>query len=299
MMKIYIFLAVLLFSLISCEDQISIKSNGQDHCLVVYCFPSPEDSVDINISTSQSIDGKIPELNNVRMVCRVNGKTVPYHFVKEEIPSSKIPIETYRLEEKVSQGDTVHIETSATGFSTVTATVSIPDNPEQPDFSLDTLFLKGDWYTQIRCLMKDPPGEDYYAIRVQGLEDDDDSLVIRTEAIETTGEPILNNYNTGNDGFNTSNDFYHNFYIFDDTGITDSQYTLHLNMPERDYIKSYKVQFFHISREFYKYMKSLNNINNNDFGNYGMSLIRPTYTNIQNGAGILGAYSMTESKWLK
>ena len=34
-------------------------------------------------------------------------------------------------------------------------------------------------------------------------------------------------------------------------------------------------------------------------GRYGLSPIRPSYTNIQNGLGLLGGYSMEQSEWLE
>jgi hypothetical protein len=70
-------------------------------------------------------------------------------------------------------------------------------------------------------------------------------------------------------------------------------------MHKKAYILSYQVQLFRITQAFYSYVKSLNDIQNNDFSNYGMSFIRPSFTNIQDGNGILGAYSYVQSKWLK
>lgn len=297
-MKNCLFILGLLVCLVACEDQIHLKTN-RNMGIAVYCFPTEGDSLDIEVSSTESVDGQIKELKDVRVSCTLNNKLYPAVFVKDINEKSGIPMQLYRLRHSIKKGDIIGLQAKASGFQTITSTATVPLDPTISRVSLDTLFIKGEWYVQIRCTIKNSPQKNYFAVRVLGQEDYGDSLAISAEGVDTSGEPILNNYNTGDDGFNTSNDFYHDFYTFDNTGITDSTYTLHLNMPEKNYIIGYRVQLFRITPAFYSYMKSLNDIQNNNFNDYGMSFIRPSFTNIQNGIGILGAYSNVQSGWLK
>ena len=53
-----------------------------------------------------------------------------------------------------------------------------------------------------------------------------------------------------------------------------------------------------LSKEMYTYLKSLNRINNNDLGGYGLAPIRSHYTNVENGIGLLGGCNVYESEWI-
>lgn len=300
-MRKYVCLLMMLLLLVACGDQIRLKPGSQDNKLVVYSFPTDGDSLDIEVSSSENLESGIRPLDNVRVACLINGKDMPVEFVKDKSVRSGIPLKLYRLRYPVHTGDHIRIAVSASGFPSVFATAQVPSRPKMSGISLDTLFIKGEWYTRIRCMLEDDPRhQDFYAVRVLGQEyGEDDSIVVHTEDIETSDEPLLNNYNTGDEGINTSNDFYHNFYIFDDTGLSDSLYVLHLNTPVRSYVAACRIELYHITSDMYHFLKSLNDLENNDFSNYGMSFVRPSYTNISNGSGILGACSLVQSEWLK
>lgn len=60
----------------------------------------------------------------------------------------------------------------------------------------------------------------------------------------------------------------------------------------------FKIFLYKLSEELYKYIKSINDINNNKLGNYGLAPIRSHFTNIENGIGILGGCNIYESEWL-
>ena len=49
----------------------------------------------------------------------------------------------------------------------------------------------------------------------------------------------------------------------------------------------------------YKYLKSINDIDNNDLGEYGLAPIRSHYTNIENGIGLLGGCNIYETDWIE
>jgi hypothetical protein len=54
----------------------------------------------------------------------------------------------------------------------------------------------------------------------------------------------------------------------------------------------------HIGQELYKYLKSINDINNSDLSTYGLALITPTFTNINGGIGVIAGYSEVDSPWI-
>ena len=57
----------------------------------------------------------------------------------------------------------------------------------------------------------------------------------------------------------------------------------------------FQVLLYHLTPEFYRFVKSINDIDNNELAQSGFSLLSPTFTNITGGIGILGAYAVAES----
>lgn len=299
MNRLYVLSLLLIAVLASCDDKIDLDKLDEP-CLVVYSFPAPGDSLDIEVSPSQSVGRTNRVLEGLSLTCQVNGMVVPVSFVGTENKESHLSVERYRIHCPLHEGDEVSIHASADSFPSVTSVAIIPSAPDMPELSLDTVYAKGDWYTQIRCRVKNQPQPEFFAIRVMKLRYwIDDEVKILPAKVETTIEPLLNNYNFGNEGFNTKNEFYHGFYIFDDTGMPDSTYTLRLNIEESGPTIAYSVQFFALTVDFYRYLKSLNDIKSNDFYKYGMSFLRPSFSNITHGVGVLGAYSMVQTDWIK
>lgn len=119
----------------------------------------------------------------------------------------------------------------------------------------------------------------------------------------------MNNLSDLDEIFMFSNRFFQNLYIWDDEKIPGKEYTVRLNMDyQKDYDvdwdnfsyrEEYKIYLYKLSPEFYSYFKTLNNINNNDLGNHGLSPMLHHYTNVSNGIGVVGACQITETEWLK
>lgn len=89
--------------------------------------------------------------------------------------------------------------------------------------------------------------------------------------------------------------------------LNGKSYTLHLGTYYREdydheYSKTfryYKIYLYRFSEEMYKYLKSVNDINDNELGEYGLAPIRSHYTNIENGIGLLGGCSIYETDWIE
>ena len=137
-----------------------------------------------------------------------------------------------------------------------------------------------------------------------------DSLIAMPEVLAMS-EPLLQQISQTDTDFGFENDFYDQFYYFSDQQINGQTYTLHLNISYYQYNTSgvlqqsedgpedYRVQLYHLTPEFYHYLKSINDVDNNDLAQSGLSMLSPTFTNVQGGIGIVGGYSQSNSRWLQ
>lgn len=131
-----------------------------------------------------------------------------------------------------------------------------------------------------------------------------DSTTIWAE-IETLDEPLLNPLSSIDEDFGFENNFYGNFYIFSDEEINGQAYTLHLNIADsrhyssKDYnwAKAYQVVLYRISPEYYRFLKSINDVDNNELAKGGFSQLMPTFSNVLGGIGVLGGFTSAQSEW--
>lgn len=128
--------------------------------------------------------------------------------------------------------------------------------------------------------------------------------------ITTASEPLLNPLSDIDNDFDFSSDFYQNFYIFDDATINGKTYTLHLNIEPfvraanmsdkaaKELKRLYnieegvEVELYHITPAYYRFLQALNDVSNNSLAQAGLSNIRTTYSNVQNGMGICAGFNM-------
>ena len=114
-------------------------------------------------------------------------------------------------------------------------------------------------------------------------------------------EPLLHPINKVDDQFGFTNLFYQNFYIVDDATFNGESYTLHLNVPAKltvgNFKEEYQVEIYYITKDFYKFIKSINDVENNDLAVRGFSLVTPTASNVTGGIGLIGAFNKSESSF--
>ena len=304
MRKCSYYIILFLFIAIACQDNMDINTLQSKSQPVVYCFPTTDDTTKIYISSSIPIKGSRINLDSAYISFESNGRSEIVHFLKK-IESNKLYKLAYYAVGTHQVGYNISLKVTIKNFPEISATTTIPATPEVQNIDIDTVSNSDKIYDQIRVKLKSKQLKDYFAVRIIGLETiynkDKDSTFyyLHTQEIDTRDEPLLNNFAKGETAINTDNVFYNNFYIFDNSAFaTDSTYTLHLNIQSKSYVSRYKVQLYHITPEFYRFIKSINDIRNNEMGNYGMSFVQPSYTNIINGIGVVGGYSMKESKWL-
>ena len=71
----------------------------------------------------------------------------------------------------------------------------------------------------------------------------------------------------------------------------------HMLYPNYNFAKAYQLELLRITPEYYNFLRSLNDLENNDLGQAGLSLIRPMQSNIDGGLGLLGGWSVASSDW--
>ena len=119
----------------------------------------------------------------------------------------------------------------------------------------------------------------------------------------TSAEPLLQPLSDVDGDFGFENEFYQRFYIFSDELVNGNDCTLHLCVkPSHSWLSGYQfmpaeylVQLYHLTPEFYRFVKSINDVDNNELAQGGFSLLSPTFTNVAGGIGIVGGYALAES----
>lgn len=299
-----LFIPILILS--GCQDEMNLNKMSKENCLVVYCLPTTSDTTRIYVSCSIPIIGESVKLESVKISSCVNGQAQKVTFNGEVGSENRKQLEYY-FAKGLQAGDKVEVHVEAENLSQVNAETVIPDSAICLGLHMSSLYSYGEPYDQIVLKVKNTPGtQDYFGIRVIGLantyDGDRDTVYQHSEVeeIETSTEPVLNNYTLGDLQFDESNSFWGNLYIFDNSSfLKEDDYTLHLNVRSSGYVSAYRVELYHLTPEFYQFFKSLNDSQNNKMGNYGMSFVLPSFTNFINGAGVLGGYNVKSTNWIE
>ena len=116
-------------------------------------------------------------------------------------------------------------------------------------------------------------------------------------------EPVLSNLTDIDKEMGFEDEFYQGFYIFNDELFNGRSYTITLNavassVRNRDALFQYaQVELYQLTPECYHYFKSLNDMRNNNLAQMGFAQASPIISNVTNGIGIVGGYSMTKSSF--
>lgn len=316
-----ILILLIAFMLSSCTEDIDLKNLGGESKTALFCFPSTgSDSTRINVSHSLPV-GNVNidksqhnyslayKVNGVPQVVKSSNKQNIYYYNSD---SGKIQITPliYGAAAKQKEGDKVEIEvTDNTTGKQVTASTIIPLKPVVGDFSLE----HGSSAIKLNATITDDgKTDDYYAVRVLSRyynpsEEYNSIYTVYTVPIDPTYEPLINKLSDIDSDFGFDNNFYQDLYIFNDKEIKGKTYKLNLKLNVY-YSYSYasptgprhqfKVEMMHIGQEMYKYLKSINDINNSDLSAYGLALITPTFSNVNGGIGVMAGYSEVDSPWI-
>lgn len=312
----YIPLLLLLAVVTSCSYDFDLKGMDAFEKLVLYCMPDAHsDTTLIQLYRSQPVTRQTKKgLSNARITFSVNGTEQVVRYAETDEPP--VPAGCYYVVGRWNEADVIRVRAEVDGLPPVYSETTIPTS--FPLKKIDMVRKQDiDNKLQFRITFQDDGKENYYGIRIvkrevyEDLDDDENSRTYGAVALDLDldDEPLLNN-KTGLDAtFDYSTDFYQYLYIWSNEQILNKEYTLRLNAyysadwegDEWGYHlhNYYKMYFYKLSPELYKYLKSLNDIKNNELGNKGLAPIRSSYTNIENGIGILGGCQVTETEWLE
>ena len=365
-----------ILSLVSCKDDFDVEKLQDSSRLVVYCFPTEGDTTLIAVSKSlpvASFKGDMyvqsQQAVDAHIIYKVNGVDLPVKRI-ETLKEARL-FSTSNVEEhlarlvgqyyvvgKQKEGDNVHVQVSADGFSSVSASTYIPNqvNIQMGDVRFDEKSSDADSYSRVdkieATFQDDASTQDYYSVMVKlrqkegtamgtriwndGFREDRDTAyvdhskeyfassavgfvfdfgslpwVTRDIEVSTMGEPLLNKKTKLNDDFGFDDySFYGNSYIFNDRTINGQSYILHLEALSADmhadeyddngtwdwvFGYDYVVELYKMTPEYYRFLKSINDAQSNEWADAGLMQVTPTYSNVNGGFGIVAGYNVSTS----
>lgn len=335
MKKIHIYNILLLMAVVmlaSCKDDIRLDGSGNTPELVVYCFPSTADTTFINVSRSLPVSKYTVKyhptgIDDATITYTVNGQ--PQNVCSRGDGS-------YYVVARQQPGDKIAVEVSADGLADAGGETTIPDTVALGPASYRTVSIgEEDWnymesYYQFIADFTDPAASsDYYAARVRmkigkdttefsGIVMDDgtvygDSIHFHSYTyypkVYTQSEPLMNPVSNIDDSFGFSSDFYQDLCIFNDASINGQTYRLHLNVlpgetdPETygytySDVKAYRVEVLHLTPELYRFLQSINAVENSDLAQHGLAQIQPTLSNVHGGFGLIAGWNVSRSDFV-
>jgi len=161
MKKILLFLSCAL--LLGCKDNFDItKLNGTDK-LVVYCFPSPGDTTDIDVGRSQPVNGK----GNAVMIADAS---VTYQVNGVALTIRNLGDGHYQAIGQQRERDRITLSVKANGLPGTMAETTIPTRLAIEKFEVDTVnmydrdyeaFRESERFADTRAEFHRPDGEGY------------------------------------------------------------------------------------------------------------------------------------------
>lgn len=302
----------------SCAYHFELDGAAEPPKLVMYSYPGSSDTTVVRLSRSLPVSSKgsvVSGLESKDIRLDVNGTSVPLVWAKDSL--SGVPAGSYYAVQPYKEGDRVQLTASVEGLEAVSSSTTVP-----APFPLNSVKLerkpsdRSELQIQIN-FTDDAHAVNYYAAtvkeRAKYWKDDNSEVYYDREStayMEWRDEPLLNTSSGLDEIFMGDWDYYQNLYFWSDEKIQGKNYTLRLNttyIPDYEtsiwdeiYInrKQYKVYLYSLSEEFYRYLKSLNEQKNNELGSAELAPVRATYTNVENGFGLVGGCRILETEWM-
>lgn len=303
---------VLAAPMASCQVDEEINGMGSSPVAVVYCIPCDTDSTLVNVSVSQPFGDYKPQDKmpaGLAVSYSVNGQQREATFFKageQYVGSGQLPYWLFKVGGKHRPGDKIEVAVSAYGLGQATASTVIPDKPDVQGCAITPIKKLYSLYDRVSLTFKDNPHtEDFYAVSVQKMDilnNGDTAYFDKT--IDPTADPVFGFHSDLDDMFDYGNDFFANVVIFDDKAIRSPEYTLHLDIDrheENDHVREryFKMRLYHVTGDFYRFFKAINDRNNNGLGELGFSDFQMSSSNVAGGFGLVGGWSHADTEWTK
>jgi len=313
---IVILAAFSLFS--SCVYHFDLDEISEIPKLTVYSYPGSGDTTVVRLSHSLPVHDKGRKMYGLKgrdIRLEVNDIAVPLWWTEDSLPG--VPAKSYYVVRPYEMGDCVRLTALVEGVKTVSAFTVIPASfplnavrIERKPSKLNVLQLQINFTDYAKT-------ENYYAVtvkeRVKYWKEGTSEVHYGESSsayMDWSDEPILDASSGLDDIFMGNYAYYQNLYFWSDEKIQGKNYTLRLNMTyipdyktsiqNETFInrKQYKVYLYSLSEEFYRYLKSLNAQKNNELGNVELAPMRATYTNVENGFGLVGGCRLRQTEWM-
>lgn len=133
-------------------------------------------------------------------------------------------------------------------------------------------------------------------------------------SIDTACDPVFNSISKLDEDFGFNWYEYSGMaYFFNDQLFNGRRYTLRLDIYKNRFVLAdryfysdwdeyaggyfYTLQFYKLSTEYYRYIKSKNDQENNSWIDNGLMSAQPSYTNVRGGFGIVAGYAASTATW--
>lgn len=302
----------------SCTHYFDLDKVAEPSKLVVYCYPGIGDTTVVHLSRSIPVnetDGDFQNIKNADVRISANGNPIQLQRTDKALPG--VPAQSYYALTGFKENDRIELAASAEGMQPVSAQTTIPTSfplnyirMEKKRSSSNTL--------QFQLNFNDNGYTDnYYAVTLETkwMEWRNENYSEGSERtyLDLSDEPLLHTSGLDDVILNDKN-FYQNLYYWNDKQIQGKSYTLRLNTlyyadydetydygNEQEHViakRKYRITLYTLSEEFYKYLKSINDQQNNDLSNSELAPMRITYTNVNRGLGIVGGCRLIRTEWI-
>lgn len=319
MMRYLYILCAYTFLLTSCSYHFELDEVAELPKLVMYCYPGSSDTSVVRLYQSLPVsqNGDLGYgLKDADVQVWINNEAYKMLWAEDSLPG--VPAHSYYFIKKLMDGEHVRVTAKSGKLKAESSNTKIPS-----PFPLNSIEMirKQDDHSKIQFRINftdNAVDKNWYAIRVVQKQmiwsNEGYSETISAIKFELDDEPLLQSASGLDDILMIENEYYKNLYFWNDEKIQGKEYTLQLNTIYRndyeddfvtpdgnEHIKcnyKYKVFIYSISEEFYRYLKSLNELKNNGLGNSELAPIRSTYTNIKDGLGVVGGCRIYQTHWI-
>jgi len=320
--KIYFPIVLLLVILFSCTKEINLEHLRPKPKLVLNSVVLIEDTITASVSRTWFFTDDHPNvtLNDAEVKVYVNDQ-LKGHMDWKEGDSEYNSQGFYTFLYKPVVGDRIKITASKEGFDNISAETIIPG--KNPILRLSDEVGKEDrygsfyYYRKIYITFKDMPArKDFYLVNMERSRPLRDSVTWeytdeysewRPAYVDYLEEPLFTSHLSALDkvlGYDWLSGRYGR--VFSDDMIHGKEYTMTLSLPSFNYGGSetdpeditirYRVNLYSLSESYYRYMKSLIEMEdgtlNEELAKAGLAEPVRIYSNISGGTGIMGACNL-------
>ncbi len=263
----------------ACEKVIEFDIPEAEPLIVVNAFVSDGDTVTMKVSSSLSYlesTTELPVISNASI--SMSNESESYSF--EESMNNP---GTYKSNEPYTGEGGLSLSVSAQGFKEITSETEVPKSVTG---NLEILESQESEY-KLRLTFEDGVGvKDYYHLLfVETVETD---LLSFTNSFSSNDEVLL----ASRDGFLDEENYFSNDALFTDQFFENGEASIDFNVElVNNEFSQYEVHLIRASRDYYEYHRSFFLARNSD-PIFGQPV--QVYTNISNGIGVFGGYSVTK-----